>query len=127
MDAVKLTLENFRNEMDEKVLERGWFYFSKGWVRSPKEIMPGYFECVVHEVVPHAVSYSLSADDEITDVFCTCGETASRLTNSPHSTSLSASSERTDAAPGWCRHLAAVLFALESYHVNDVAESEHII
>lgn len=102
MDEVKLTLENFRNELDEKVLERGWFYFSKGWVRPPKEMMPGYYECVVKEVVPHAVSYSLSEDDGISDVFCTCGEL-------------------------WCRHLAAAIFRLENERAASLPDSEYII
>lgn len=119
MDEVKLTLENFRNELDEKVLERGWFYFSKGWVRPPKEMMPGYYECVVNEVVPHAVSYSLNEDDEISDVFCTCGEVASRLTNSPK--------ERTDATSSWCRHLGAAIFWIESERGASLPESEHVI
>jgi hypothetical protein len=97
-----LSLENFRNEMDEKVLERGWFYFSKGWVLAHKEVLPGFYESVIHEVVPHAVSYSLSEADEVNDVFCTCGEL-------------------------WCRHLAAVLFTLEAERRPPDVESEHVI
>lgn len=97
-----LSLENFRNEMDEKVLERGWFYFSKGWVHGPKEVLPGFYESVIHEVVPHAISYSLSETDEVNDVFCTCGEL-------------------------WCRHLAAVLYKLEAERRSSFPESEHII
>jgi hypothetical protein len=104
VDEVKLSLNNFRNEMDEKVLERGWFYFSKGWVQAPKEVLPGFFECVVNEVNPHAVSYSHSDDDIFDDVFCTCG----------------------DASLPWCRHLAAVLFFTEDERREMLPPDEHI-
>lgn len=87
-----LTLENFRNELDEKALERGWIYFSNGWVKEPREIMPDYFEAVVEEVNPHAVSYSKNTDGSFTDIFCTCGEK-----NFPV-----------------CRHMAAVLCFYEN-------------
>lgn len=105
MDDVKLTVENFRNEMDEKVLERGWFYFSKGWVKARKEILPGFFESVVNEVVPHAISYSIDENDFVDDVFCTCD----------------------DSHAPWCRHLAAVLFKLEADRASEIPESEHVI
>src|ERR1044072_3917044 len=104
MEEIKLSLENFRNEMDEKVLERGWFYFSKGWVLPPKEVLPGFYESIVNEVVPHAISYSINELDEVSDVFCTCGD-----------------------ATTWCRHLAAVLYLLESDRRTEIPESEHII
>ena len=91
--------------MDEKVLERGWFYYSKGWVQSPKEVLPGFYESVINEVVPHAVSYSISENDEVDDVFCTCG----------------------DATLPWCRHLAAVLYRFEAERKPPLPESEHII
>lgn len=119
MSEVKLTLENFRNEMDEKALERGWFYFSKGWVSAPKEIHPEFYENIVTEVVPHAISYSIDEDDHVDDVFCTCGGVASR-----HSDSLK---ERTDANSPWCRHLAAVLFQIEDERRKLVPPNEHII
>jgi uncharacterized Zn finger protein len=71
----KITVLNFRNELDESVIARGWMYFSNGWVKKPREIMPGYFEAVVEEVNPHAVSFSYNPEDEsFTDFFCTCGE-----------------------------------------------------
>jgi uncharacterized Zn finger protein len=103
LSDVKLTLENFRNEMDEKVLERGWFYFSKGWIQNPKEVLPGFFESVVNEVVPHAISYSIDENDEVSDVFCTCGDKP------------------------WCRHLAAVLYKLEAANITDLPPNEHLI
>lgn len=99
-----LSLDNFRNEMDEKVLERGWFYYSKGWVQSSKEVLPGFYESIVNEVVPHAISYSISEYDEVDDVFCTCGDPTA-----------------------WCRHLAAVLFRIEADRNAAIPESEHII
>ena len=85
---VKLTLENFRNELDEKAIERGWFYFHNGWLKGPREIMPDYFEAVVEEVNPQAVSYSKNEDGTFTDVFCTCGDNENFV----------------------CRHMAAVLW-----------------
>ena len=102
MAEEKLTLGNFRNEMDEKVLERGWFYFSKGWVKAPKEVLPGFYESIVNEVVPHAISYSIDEDNHVDDVFCTCGENP------------------------WCRHLAGVLFFIEDQRKERLPASEHI-
>lgn len=87
----QITLTNFRNELDEKVLERGWIYFNNGWVKVPREIMPDYFEAVVEEVNPHAVSYSKNADGSFTDIFCTCGDKEHLV----------------------CRHMAAVLCLYE--------------
>ncbi|HLG04010.1 MAG TPA: SWIM zinc finger family protein [Bacteroidia bacterium] len=95
----ELTLASFRNELDEAVLERGWLYFSNGWVSRPREILPHYYECVVEEVNPHAVSFSRNPDGTFTDIFCTCGD---RL----HSA---------------CRHMAAVLFLLESHQGESIA------
>jgi hypothetical protein len=83
-----VTVRNFRNELDETVLERGWYYFNNGWVKPPKEIMPGYFESVVEEVNPHAVAFSMDENAVVSDVFCTCG----------------------DPNHDMCRHMAAVLF-----------------
>jgi uncharacterized Zn finger protein len=91
VEAEQLTLTNFRNELDESVLERGWVYFNNGWVKVPREIMPGYYEAVVEEVNPHAVSFSLDEDGIFTDVFCTCG-------NKTHAV---------------CKHMAAVIFVYE--------------
>lgn len=93
----KLRLENFRNELDEKVLERGWMYFSNGWVREPRELMPGYFEAMVEEVNPHAVSYSKEEDGTFSDIFCTCGDPAHSI----------------------CRHMAAVLYLYESREAEE--------
>jgi uncharacterized Zn finger protein len=89
--------------MDEKALERGWFYFRKGWVQKPKEVLPGFYECVITEVNPHAVSYSIEENDQVKDVFCTCGE------------------ER------WCRHLSAVLYFMEELRSSEIPPSEHVI
>lgn len=105
MSEEKLSLENFRNEIDERALERGWFYFSKGWVSAPKEVLPGFYECVVNEVNPHAVSYSLDENDVIDDVFCTCG----------------------DALAPWCRHLAGAIYYIEEERKASVLPDEHII
>lgn len=91
MGSVEITTSNFRDELDEDILERGWFYFKKGWVRNPKEIMPGFFEMQVDEVSSYAVSYSIDSNGIFSDDFCTCG----------------------DARNFMCRHKAAVLFYLE--------------
>lgn len=91
-----ITLENFRTELDERALERGWFYFQSGWVKAPREVMPGFFEAVVEEVNPHAVSFSRDEQGRFADVFCTCGE------------------KELD----FCRHMAAVLFYFET-EAND--------
>jgi hypothetical protein len=79
----KLSVANFRNELEESIVARGWMYFQNGWVKPPREIMPGFFEVVVEEVNPHAISYSYD-NEFFDDVFCSCGELE-------------------------CRHLAAVL------------------
>lgn len=89
--------------MDEKVLERGWFYFSKGWVRKPTQVLPGFYECVVTEVNPHAISYSIEENEEVNDVFCTCGDEP------------------------WCRHLAATLYYIENERKESLPENEHLI
>ena len=90
-NSEKISLENFRNELDEKVLEWGWIYFNNGWVKMPREMMPGYFEVVVEEVNPQAVSFSKNEDGTFTDFFCTCGDKEHEV----------------------CRHGAAVLFHYE--------------
>jgi hypothetical protein len=41
MPADPITIHNFRNELDESVLERGWIYFNNNWVKVPREVMPG--------------------------------------------------------------------------------------
>ena len=104
MNDVPLTLENFRDEVDEVILERGWFYFQKGWVKSPKEIMPGYFEAVVNEVSSYAVSYSIDENGTFTDDFCTCGDQRHQM----------------------CRHKAAVLYWLEDLAKEQMPDNEHI-
>jgi uncharacterized Zn finger protein len=93
----KLTITNFRNELDETVLERGWIYFNNGWVKATKEIMPGYFEAVVEEVNPHAVSFSLDEDGSFTDIFCTCGDKTHAI----------------------CKHMAAVIFVYEKKYQEE--------
>ena len=102
MEAEHLTLTNFRNELDESVLERGWIYFNNGWVKVPKEIMPGYFEAVVEEVNPHAVSFSLNEDGIFTDIFCTCGDKTHEI----------------------CRHMAAVIFVYEKKYIDENKPSD---
>jgi uncharacterized Zn finger protein len=92
-----ITVLNFRNELDEKVLERGWIYFLNDWVKPPREIMPGYFEAVVEEVNPHAVSFAVNEDGTFTDIFCTCG----------------------DKSHDVCRHMAAVIFVFEKKYVEE--------
>ncbi len=78
-----LTVENFRNELREEIVARGWLYFQNGWVKPPREVMPLFYEASVEEVNPHAVSYTYD-EEFFTDIFCSCGES-------------------------YCRHLAAVL------------------
>jgi|GEM_PF-1207621 len=85
-----ITIFNFRTELDEMALERGWYYFQSGWVKTPREVMPGFFEAVVEEVNPQAVSFSRDDNERFADVFCTCGDKLD-----------------------FCRHMAAVLFWIE--------------
>jgi uncharacterized Zn finger protein len=93
-----LCIHNFRNELSEELVARGWIYFNTGWVKTPREIMPDYYEAVVEEVNPHAVSYSYDVETGIfTDVFCTCGE------NSENG----------------CRHLAAVICMYEKQAIDE--------
>ncbi|HTL82668.1 MAG TPA: SWIM zinc finger family protein [Bacteroidia bacterium] len=84
-------LHDFRNELDESILERGYYYFKNDWLKKITEIMPGCFEAVIEEVNPHAVTYTLADDGKISNVFCTCG----------------------DKEHIYCRHLATVLFHYE--------------
>lgn len=117
MSEEKLSLENFRNEMDERALERGWFYFSKGWVSAPKEVLPGFYECVVNEVNPHAVSFSQNDDGQFDDVFCTCGDSLSpRLL--PHLPPV--------GGQAWCRHLAGAIYYIEEQQKVSLPPDEHI-
>lgn len=90
-DHESLTLDNFRNELEEVVLERGWFYYNSGWVKAPREVLPGFFEVRVEEVNPHAVSFTYE-DEMFTDVFCTCEDRLHEV----------------------CRHMAAALFYFEA-------------
>ncbi|MEO5643837.1 MAG: hypothetical protein ABIQ40_00950 [Bacteroidia bacterium] len=92
-----LTISNFRNELDESVLERGWLYFNNGWVKTSREVMPRYFEALVEEVNPHAVSFSLNEDGTFTDIFCTCGDKIHKV----------------------CRHMAAVIFTYEKKNTDE--------
>ena len=93
----KLTLENFRNELDESVLERGWIYFLNNWVKPIREIMPGFYEAIVEEVNPHAVSFSENADESFNNIFCTCGDKNHKV----------------------CRHMAAIIFVLEKKYMEE--------
>ncbi|MCU0433925.1 MAG: SWIM zinc finger domain-containing protein [Bacteroidia bacterium] len=90
-DNEALSLDNFRNELDENVLERGWYYFSSGWVKPPRIVLPGFYEVRVEEVNPHAVSFTYE-DEVFTDIFCTCE----------------------DRTHDVCRHMAAALFYFEA-------------
>jgi uncharacterized Zn finger protein len=100
MENEQISIDNFRNELDEDVIGRGWIYFNNGWVNEPRELMPGYFEIVVSEVNPHAVSYSLNEDGTFTDIFCTCDD-------KQHSV---------------CRHAAAMLIWHEAKKLNEEKE-----
>jgi hypothetical protein len=62
-----------------------------------------FFLVFMREVNPHAVSYSIEENDQVKDVFCTCGE------------------ER------WCRHLSAVLYFMEELRSSEIPPSEHVI
>jgi hypothetical protein len=95
-----LTLANFRTEMSEAALWRGYMYNKNGWVKGPRELLPDYFEYTVHEVNTHAVTFSRD-DDTFTDLFCTCDP--DNILN--------------------CRHLAAVLFFIEAEENDSVSES----
>lgn len=105
MNDTPITLGNFRDEIEERNLERGWFYFQKGWVRKPKEILPGYFEAIVQEVSAYAVSWSMDDEGTFSDDFCTCNENQSSV----------------------CRHKAAVLFRIEQDRESQQPKSEHFI
>ena len=97
-----ITIQNFRNELDESVLERGWVYFNNGWVKKPREVMPGYFEAVVEEVNPHAVSFSVDEEGTFADIFCTCGDKTHIV----------------------CRHMAAVIFVYEKEQADKNAPAD---
>jgi uncharacterized Zn finger protein len=86
-----ITLDDFRNELEEKVLERGWMYFNNGWVKHVRELMPGFYEVQVEEVNPHAVSFTYK-EDRFTDLFCTCADISHLV----------------------CKHMAAAMFYFEA-------------
>ncbi len=91
-----ITLFNFRYELDESVLERGWYYFNNAWVKNSKEVMPAHFEAIVEEVNPQAVSFSLTSQGEFSNIFCTCGDQKHKI----------------------CRHMAAVIFVYEKQFIE---------
>ena len=96
----RLSLGNFRNELNEEMLEWGFIYFNNGWVKPGKEIMPGLFTCVVEEPNPQEVSFR-RWDGGLSDLFCSCGETKYK----------------------YCRHIAAVLFHEEEKNNREDAKS----
>lgn len=102
MSSEPITIFNFRNELDEKVLERGWIYFLNFWVKPPRELIPGCFEAVVEEVNPHAVSYSLNEVGTFSNFFCTCGDKTHEV----------------------CRHMAAVIFVYEKKYIEEHRPSD---
>lgn len=104
MYSEPLTLFNFRNELNEKVLERGWIYFLNFWVKTPREVMPGYFESVVEEVNPHAVTFALNEHGTFSNIFCTCEDKTNTV----------------------CRHMAAVLFMYEKIFIEKNRPSDWV-
>lgn len=95
-----LTLENFRTEMSEAALGRGYLYYKNGWVKGPRELLPDYYEYTVHEVNTYAVTFSRD-EETFTDLFCTCDP--DDILN--------------------CRHLAAVMYAIEEAEIDSTPES----
>jgi uncharacterized Zn finger protein len=85
-----ITLDNFRNELNEMVLERGWHYWNQGWVLMVKQMERDFYEGRVKEVNEHTVTFRW-LDDIISEPFCTCEQKNVEF----------------------CRHMAAVLFQLE--------------
>lgn len=85
-----LSLDNFRNILDEQSLEWGYLYFKNGWIAREKELLPGLYTVVVNEPNPQEVSYRKNGE-ALADLFCTCGQKDTI-----------------------CRHIAAVFYQLES-------------
>lgn len=89
--GLPITVDNFRNELEEPVLERGWHYWNQGWVSRVIRMERDFYEGVVKEANEHTVTFRWK-DGIISEPFCTCDQKQVEF----------------------CRHMAAILFELES-------------
>lgn len=88
VEEIKIT--DFRNLLDESILERGWYYFKNGWVVSLKKTKGNFYEAVVRGADENLVVFQREKD-ALREYFCTCHYKFGKP----------------------CRHLSAVLYWLE--------------
>jgi uncharacterized Zn finger protein len=86
-----ISLAEFRKILPEQYLERGWYYWKNGWVKIDLKPTGGFCEAVIEDAETHTVLFLLN-EEVVSEYFCTC----------------------TCKFGKPCRHLAAVLFALEN-------------
>lgn len=87
---MKLDLENFEQQIDETILDRGYRYFKKGKVAELTEVGPGRYEATVTGTEDYTVELRIK-NGEITETRCDC----------PY-----------DMGPV-CKHIVAVIFAVQ--------------
>jgi uncharacterized Zn finger protein len=98
-----ISLHNFESEIDESILDRGLSYWKNGNVIELKQTGNNEFEAIVSGNEDYEVKIKL-ADDNIQDFTCTC----------PY-----------DWGPV-CKHVAAVLFALQEGNLSGLKEAKAI-
>lgn len=85
-----MNLNNFEQQIDSVILDRGMVYFMNGAVDDPEEIEPGRWFASVYGSDVYSAEVVLDEDDQITDWHCSC----------PY-----------DHGPV-CKHVAALLYTL---------------
>ena len=98
-----MTLHNFESEIDEAILDRGLSYWKNGNVIELEQTGNNEYEAIVSGNKDYEVKIKL-ADDNIQDFTCTC----------PY-----------DWGPV-CKHVAAVLFALQEGNLSGLKEAKAI-
>lgn len=96
-------ITNFESQIEEKILVRGEKYFADGLVESIWSEAPNCYQAVVDGSIPYDVEIHLSASGDILHHSCDCpydwGE--------------------------YCKHKAAVLFAIRKYPSKGIAAKQH--
>jgi hypothetical protein len=96
---MRISLDEFEQQIDETILKRGLQYFKKGYVTGVDELGGGEYEAVVEGSEDYVVNLSVK-NGIVEDAICTC----------PY-----------DMGPV-CKHVAAVLFYLQ----KDTLDAIHI-
>lgn len=92
---MKLTLNNFEQLINEKIVKRGRNYFNNGYVTDVEETEEGEFEIIVQGSDTYSVNLTI-AGEVVTDFYCDC----------PY-----------DGGP-LCKHIVAALFYLQEDNIE---------